>query len=213
MMIPSVWPWYLPPATLLGLVAVARGIVTLSDAAMRRAGKIPIRRLHPAAATVLVVLIVGQLRLCGWNAIHTQIHQSEIEMGNRYPLGMWLHDHGRPEESVYLKPSGYVGYFSGMRMIDWPGLVAPQVIKAQQAWAKATEHDLRPASGLGRAAAKGIYGPGRLVEKFEKEYELAAVFDVTERLQAYGYRPSLLYHDARFGVFRRRDLRPADFKS
>ena len=34
MMIPSVWPWYLPPATLLGLVAVVRGIVTLSDAAI-----------------------------------------------------------------------------------------------------------------------------------------------------------------------------------
>ncbi len=214
MMIPSVWPWYLPPATLLGLVAVARGIVTLSDAAMRRAGKIPIRRLHPAAATVLVVLIVGQIALCGWNAIHTQIHQSEIEMGNRYPLGMWLHDHGRPEESVYLEPLGYVGYFSGMRMIDWPGLVAPQVIEARR------EHGLKQLNTIFALhpdwvvlRQKEYTDLGALVEKFEKEYELAAVFDVTERLQAYGYRPSLLYHDARFGVFRRRDLRPADFKS
>ena len=47
--------------------------------------------------------------------------QIEIEMGNRVPVGLWLREHGQPQETVYTEPLGYIGYFSGMRMIDWPG--------------------------------------------------------------------------------------------
>src|SRR6185295_10128649 len=44
----------------------------------------------------------------------------------------WLKEHGRPDQTVYLEPLGYIGYFSGMHMVDFPGLVAPEVVKVRR---------------------------------------------------------------------------------
>ncbi|HEY4308831.1 MAG TPA: hypothetical protein VGN12_05210 [Pirellulales bacterium] len=214
MMMIYVWPWYIPPAALLSMVALCRGIVTLSDAALRRAERPTASRLHPVAATVLVAFIAGQVVMCGWNAIHTRIRQTEIEMGNRFEIGMWLREHGRPDESVYLEPLGYIGYFSGMRMIDWPGLVAPQVVELRR------ERELDQLGMIFAIHPDWVvlrnteYDElGQRLEPFLEEYSLEMIFDVSENLRAYGYRPSRLFMDARFGVFRRRDLRPSDFPS
>jgi len=209
-------PWYLPPAALLGLVTLARGIVTLSDLALPAGQTDPNGRLHPLAVTALVLLIAGQIALCGWNAVEMRVQQTEIEMGNRHEIGMWLRENGRPAESVYLEPLGYIGYFSGMRMIDWPGLVAPQVITARRE---------RNPGQLGmifeihadwvvlRRSEYDALGPLR--ERFDHDYALETVYDATERLERHRFIPGkrYLYYDAVFQVFRRRDVRPEDFKA
>jgi hypothetical protein len=43
-------------------------------------------------------------------------------------IGEWLGAHGTREDTVLLEPLGYVGYYSGMHMIDEVGLVSPQVV-------------------------------------------------------------------------------------
>src|SRR6185437_8784908 len=78
-----VWPWYVPLAALLSMVTLCRGIVTLSDVALRKANRQAIGRLHPVAAVILAVCVAGQVTMCGWNAIHARIRQTEIEMGSR----------------------------------------------------------------------------------------------------------------------------------
>lgn len=208
-------PWYLPPATLLALVALTCGVFELSDVTFVRSCTAPQGRLHPLAYVVLVLLIGGQITLCALNALEMRIRQTEIEMGSRYEIGMWLRHHGRSTESVYLEPLGYVGYFSGMHMIDWPGLVAPQVVKMRrerQIGQFAMIFAIRPDWVVLRKRELELFGPLR--EQLDRDYALENVFDATRQLEQHRLIPgkSFLYVDAVFGVFRRRDLRTDDFR-
>ena len=53
-----------------------------------------------------------------------KIQQAEIEMGTRAKVGTWLREHSQPGDTVFLEPLGYIGYFSGLRMHDFPAGVA-----------------------------------------------------------------------------------------
>jgi hypothetical protein len=59
-----------------------------------------------------------------------QIQQKEVEYGNRMHIGLWLNEHVRPGDTVFLDPLGYIGYFSCARMRDYPGLVSPAMVAA-----------------------------------------------------------------------------------
>jgi hypothetical protein len=200
---------------LLGLVALICGIFTLSDVTFIRSGSISRGRLHSLACAVLIILIGGQMTLCALNALEMRIRQKEIEMGSRYEIGMWLRKQGLPTESVYLEPLGYIGYFSGMRMIDWPGLVAPQVVKMRRE-RQIGQFDMifaiRPDWVVLRKRELEFLGPLR--EQLDRDYALENVFDVTKQLEQHRLIPgkTFLYVDAVFGVFRRRDLRTDDFR-
>jgi hypothetical protein len=45
------------------------------------------------------------------------------------PVGLALREIVHPGETVMLEPIGYIGYFSGARILDAVGLVSPQVIR------------------------------------------------------------------------------------
>jgi hypothetical protein len=55
-----------------------------------------------------------------------------IELGTRARVGRWLHDRVKPDDVVFLEPVGYIGYFSGARIHDWPGLVSPEVVRLRK---------------------------------------------------------------------------------
>jgi hypothetical protein len=212
-------PWYLPPATLLGLVTLCRGAVTLSSAALGRTGRNPAGRLHPLALTALLLLAGYQVVLCGLNAVEMRVQQTEIEMGNRHEIGTWLRDHGRPEETVYLEPLGYIGYFSAMHMLDWPGLVSPRIVQVRREGSPGQGgmiFVIRPDWVVLRDSEYGKMDPLR--EWFQATYSLEAVYDARERLVQRGLSPGSFFPgkpylnlDSVFLVFRRRDLRPEDF--
>ena len=209
-------PWYLAFATLPALVALPRGILTLSDLALRHRGKPVEGKLHPLATVALLLLVSGQIVLCGINAWEMRIQQIEIEMGNRYALGNWLHDHGREEDTVFLEPLGYIGYFSKMHMLDWPGLVTPQVVAIRRespGGMLSMIPKLMPDWVVLRPREHQFLGSLR--EGFDEHYALAQVFDAHDRLAAYKFIPgkAYVYNDAEFWVFRRKDLRPTDFPS
>jgi hypothetical protein len=42
-------------------------------------------------------------------------------------VGKWLNENSGREELVFTETVGYIGYFSGNRMVDYPGLVSPEV--------------------------------------------------------------------------------------
>jgi len=51
-----------------------------------------------------------------------------VEDRLRVPIGIWLRDHARPGDRVMLEPIGYIGYLSGLRVLDTVGLVSPEVL-------------------------------------------------------------------------------------
>ena len=128
-----VYPWYLPPATLLGLVTLARAFSTLADLAGQVAW--PAREICQAAAASSVRWAswpFRQLAMFGLSTWEMKIQQAEIEMGTRAKVGTWLREHSSAKRTVYLEPLGYIGYFSGLRMHDFPGLVSPEVVRLRR---------------------------------------------------------------------------------
>jgi hypothetical protein len=204
---PIVFPWYLPPVTLCGLVVLARGPFFLAEKCMCSA------RLAQVAAAAVLLLIGGEMAYVFRLTVEQmRIQQKEIEMGTRAQVGRWLKEHVSPGETVYLEALGYIGYFSQATMRDWPGLVAPEVVRLLRdrtcnCWTAvaALQPDwivLRP-SELEYMAWVGF---------FRDHYRAVQVFDARPNLQRYHRVPGkgYLVHDATFLVFQKqpRSLHP-----
>jgi hypothetical protein len=114
------FPWYFPAGGFAGAIVILRILQRFADVGRK------------AAMTSLVVgaMIVG-LSAYGYVASLRPIkmRQIYIEDGVRRQVGLWLKDNVRTGEHVYLEPIGYIGYFSGCALYDYPGLVSPLVVK------------------------------------------------------------------------------------
>lgn len=202
------FPWYLPPVGLLGLVALARGAVTLARAAATAIAQ-PVEMGRVADLLTIIALTpvaMGLSGLFGYTARQIRIQEKEIEMGNRRPMGLWLKDHMAPDEVLFLEPIGYVGYFSQARIQDWPGLVSPDVVAQRKrgvtmelmpnvlkpAWVVLRPHEAR------LAVQKN--------PEFTRTYVPVKLFDVKDRLRSYGPIPGSPYVvlDSTYLIFRRR---------
>ncbi len=113
------YPWYYAPWTLLGALALAG------------AGRAVAGRLSRAGAVILRLLAVitaaGVLLVTAAQTYAAQQQQQLIEDGGRRQIGLWLKAHARPADRVFLEPIGYIGYYSQLKILDFPGLCAPEV--------------------------------------------------------------------------------------
>ena len=147
--------------------------------------------------------------------VEQRVQQVEIEQGNRTILGTWLKENGKPTDTVYLEPLGYIGYYSGMQMRDFPGLVSPEVVQIRRRLPPMRSRCAPPdiwsfqrssQTGLscGSIEYENLAKLGML-EAFQKDYTLAKQFNVADRLRQYEYLPGRksLEFDATYGVFRR----------
>jgi hypothetical protein len=136
------------------------------------------------------------------------IQQAEIEMGNRAEVGKWLKEHGRPEQTVYLEPLGYIGYFSGMRMVDFPGLVSPEVVRVRrqkQVNRMTAIPELAPDWVVLRYSEVQWLSQLDIWNKFRQDYKLVHDQNANDRISAYSFLPgeNSLRYDAGFAVFQR----------
>lgn len=198
--IPMQFSWYFPPAAILGLFATVRGVLTLAD---------ELRDRNPRSRTV-ALLILGAIcaERAGFfagTAYQMRIQQAEIETGTRTRIGLWLKDHVKPGETIYLEPLGYIGYFSRAKMADWPGLASPEVVRIRRekkAGFVSILPELKPEWVVLRPGEVALMSKS---EYFRDHYAAAATFDARPRLQKYGRIPgrSYLEFDAVFTVYRK----------
>ena len=118
--------WYfLPPWPLfLGIAALGAGWMAewVGGLLPRSAGS-SIYRAWP-----LGLLAFGLFGAAHLRAIRADIARTQwVEDSLRVPIGLWLHDHARPNERILLEPIGYVGYYSQRPILDMIGLVSPEV--------------------------------------------------------------------------------------
>lgn len=112
----------------------------------------------------------------------------------------------QPEDRVFLEPIGYIGYFSGARLLDYPGLVSPAVVDARR------EFDLGFYELIDHLHPEWIVLRPHEYQNFENrcttknDYEVATVFDARDDLRELGSLPGIgyLYSDATFFVLKRR---------
>jgi hypothetical protein len=205
LLIPTVYPWYYPPAAMCCSLVLVQGLFTLADASRRR---LPAARGIVATALGFTALFMASLLIASAWEMRTQ--QRVIEDGNRVAIGLWLKSRVQDGERVYLEPIGYIGYFSDACILDWLGLVSPEVVRLRrQGLDNATMIPvlnpewvvLRPMDivWMGRVKAHTGYD-------FSSHYEQADVFDRRQELAKVAFLPGRdwLNWDAAFFVYKRK---------
>lgn len=194
-------PWYYPGWEALGFIAWAY----LLDAILRRVtAKRPGVSAVRIVSTVWVLVQVALLASVAWQM---RLQQAIIEDGHRTAIGRWLRANAAPGDRVYLEPLGYIGYFSGLKMLDWPGLASPEVVAARRA-------GHRPHAGIIAALRPAwlVLRPDQVdairtaaPEMLGVEYRLARAFDARPALDAVATLPGRGYprFDAVYLVFQR----------
>jgi hypothetical protein len=116
------FPWYLPATTLLAWVALAGAAGQLWQSKQR-----PLRCIVGISS---VAAILGGLLLTVAASRQAKAQQTYVEDGNRRLIGEWLKAHSKPGDTVFMEPLGYIGYFSGLKTYDWPGMSSREVPEA-----------------------------------------------------------------------------------
>jgi hypothetical protein len=196
--------WYLPGPAWLGLLALA-GLLELALAPVSRMSDWR-KVLRPAAISVAGAFVVFGI----WMSLHSgrlfATQQKIVDGGNRRDIGLWLRDNSKPGDTVFMECLGYIGYYSGLRTLDFPGLSSPEVVRvcreSNQNWSVMVR-ELQPNWLVLRPQEATVVLLSGGAET-SAQYELAATFDVTgklEKLDLYG--EGLLAFDSCFFVFRR----------
>ncbi|MGA2915550.1 MAG: hypothetical protein ABSE89_05945 [Sedimentisphaerales bacterium] len=201
--------WYIPNCAILAIFVFAyflQQLLNLSSL-LKIKDTLNTKRLinFVRISAVFVVSVTLLLTVC--SAYQLRIQQREVEDGNRKKIGLWLREHAASlSDSVFLEPLGYIGYFSQLKMLDYPGLCAPEVIAAQKmlqssSWAMLIRQLHPNWLVLRPEEANTIY---RADPSLTQQYLQAKIFDASKRIESYHWLPGRGYltHDQTFIVFR-----------
>jgi len=196
----GVYAWYTPPAAVIGIAVIGLGVPATLGRFIRDA-----RRARYLASGVLAAVLLVSAVEFGMAAVQMRVQEQIIEFGNRAKLGLWLKHQVAPDERVFLEPLGYIGYFSGAHMLDYPGLASPEVTKLLEAGSTPTGIVVKLAPEwlvLRPGEAENLLANADI----RSSYDLVRVFDVRSALDRYKGLAGLGYlrRDAVFLVFRRR---------
>ena len=202
--------WYVPNCTILAIFVFAyivqQGlnlVFLLKDKAVKNSLRLA-KLVRILTASVLIITLL--LTLC--SAYQLRIQQREIEDGNRKKIGLWLRANAASaSDSVFLESLGYIGFFSQLKMLDCPGLCAPEVVAAQKKLRSSNWEKLIPelhpdwlVLRLDETDSLRKADPSLLTQR----YSMAKTFDVSERIKSYRWLPGRGYLacDQTFVVFR-----------
>jgi hypothetical protein len=194
-------PWYYPGWEALAFVAWAY----LGGALLRpETSPQPVRAATRIAVGALVGAQVLVLAAVAWQM---RVQQTIIEDGQRTAIGRWLRTHAAPGDRVYLEPLGYIGFFSGLKMLDYPGLASPEVVAARRAGHR-PHADLIATLQPEWIVLRPDQIAGVMREKprlLDGDYRPAKVFDVRSQVEAQLFLPGRGYaeFDALYVVYQR----------
>ena len=200
---PFPYPWYFPPAAMIGIIVVVRGVFTLSKYMKKEENRValPVLCLFGIFILMSVSLVLSSYEM--------MLQQKYIENGTRRQIGEWLKHNTAKTDRIYVEALGYIGYFSERKMLDFPGLVSPEVVelvkrdkltyasvidKLQPEWVVARTEDyywkLLPGSSY-----------------FRENYKVVILFDSIYALDALGYIPGegYLSYDSCYYVLKKKD--------
>jgi hypothetical protein len=208
--------WYLPAVAVLSYLTLG----LIFDQLWGFAERLPqlrwdrgwLRHSRVLLGGATLVFLAVHVGLTVWAARLAQLQQRLIEDGVRRPIGLWLREHANsPKDTVLLEPLGYIGYFSGLKMLDYPGLCSKEVVDVRRRLGPQKEKEaylelkpdwmvLRPQE----AAGNSFIDTTRLLEF----YDLVSVMDASEQLNAihWSLGKSYLGYDQKFLIFHRKPV-------
>lgn len=196
-------PWYFPAWQVLAYLAIGGGVAAVISLPSVRGA------VRAGFLGVVGALILMQAWL--FVAVATQLREQQrlIEWELRAPLGRTLAQAAKsPQDTVFLEPLGYIGYFSGLAMRDTPGLCSPEVVRLRKGGTLAMG-GLAEALQADWVVLRGMEFLRLGAEEraaFEKEYSLWLVADQRAKIEAVAWLPGreFLLFDAYYSVWRRR---------
>ena len=208
------FPWYLPTVAVFGYLTIG----LLFDQMLGWSSRLPqlgwgpgcFRHLPKVLRVSAVGLVIGQVVVTVCVARQMRMQQELIETGLRRQIGLWLRDQARsPRETVMLESLGYIGYYSGLKMLDYPGLASKEMVALRKRLGPDRENQayrelwpdwlvLRP-----QEVQTGIYVDA---EGLRNYYELVQVFDATDKINAIRWLPGRPYlrYDQTFLIYHRK---------
>lgn len=199
-------PWYYPAWQALAVVSWGYLFGQLTQS--RRPAAPPFSILAPVTRILGLSFVIVQLGLFAAVALQMRTQQTVIENGHRREIGLWLRNQARSGDRVYLEPLGYIGYYSGLKMLDHPGLSAREVVAARR------EGYRHHAAIIRRLEPEWLILRPDQIDTIQAEdpallsahYAVARVFDVRADINAASLLPGrgYLYFDAVFVVYARR---------
>lgn len=200
---PFPFPWYFPPAAMIGIIVVVRGVFTLSGYMRKEENRVafPVLCLFG-----MFVLMSVNLALTSYEMM---LQQKYIENGTRKRIGEWLKHNTAKTDRIYVEALGYIGYFSERKMLDYPGLVTPEVVKLVK------KDKLDYASVIDKLHPEWVVARTedyywKLLPNsayFRENYRVVIVFDAIYNLDSLGYIPGegYLMYDSYYYVCKRKD--------
>ena len=117
--------WYYAPLVPGFVVAVGLGIFASSSAFDRQGST---RSLEGTGAMgILAVVLIGVFTLAQGASVWRLQHQANDRYAIYRAIGEWLEVNSQPEDRIGALEVGIIGYYSGRPMIDFAGLLQPQV--------------------------------------------------------------------------------------
>jgi hypothetical protein len=118
-------PWYLPNIALPTIM-----ILSMIVGALKFEDLKGFKRILVAAVVSGIVIHQMAIFILGANMI--KINQEKIDFGNRKQIGLWLKKNSKEGETVFLECLGYIGYYSGLKTYDFPGMSSPEVVASRK---------------------------------------------------------------------------------
>ena len=191
------FPWYIPGTTLLCTLALSGLVAQLAGWH---------RRLAQGLGVAAAVLVGLNLWVTGQVGRQVKAQQTYIEDGTRRKIGEWLRAHSQPGDTLFMEPLGYIGYFSGLKTYDFPGMSSLEMVRARHVvgndwsllieylgpkWVVLRPHESARVNEMMPGLLAGVYLPVQTFDQLEAVQHL----DVPGR--------PYLEHDARFTVYER----------
>ena len=222
---PHSMPWYLPNAGILVLLALA----AMFNDGLKLAGhlkeKYPSQShsWHRGIETFVVVQLSFLMLTFFATAWQSRMQQQLVEEDVRTEAGLWLKENAAsPKDTVLVECLGYIGFFSGLKMYDYPGMGTPETVAARKklrkthgpygSWAQITPaqkvaliREMKPDwLAIRPAVAHQIHGEDPDV--FNREYLQVETFSSLEKIDAIESLPGrdFLAYDSTFFIFKRR---------
>jgi hypothetical protein len=208
----NVAPWYVPNMTLMAIVVI--GLISQQIAAnlsiwenQADSNKLKSLKWLFHASGICALLLTSALTAAA--AYQVKLQQEILEDGHRKQIGLWLRDNAStPKDTVFVECLGYVGFFSQLKMLDWPGLSSPEVVAASK---KLNSNDyallidyLKP-DWLVLRPNEVAYLEQKMPELLAAKYREVKLFDVSDKIAAHAFLPDRngFLYDQTFIVYRR----------
>ncbi|HEY4248778.1 MAG TPA: hypothetical protein VGM64_18290 [Lacunisphaera sp.] len=122
------FPWYLPVTALLAAVAVGGMIAQWLEIAGKESGA---RRAFGRSLRIAVIFGLCTESWLTWQMMREMKADQELSSNAvRKQTGLWLKEHAKRGDTVFMEPLGYIGYFSELETYDFPGLSSNATMRA-----------------------------------------------------------------------------------